>query len=74
MHQINNVLILPISLQRMASSDMTGNHHLHSVSLIRNLPVQYILYFFYSTLSKKRRSVSRSPLFGRSPLIFPLLP
>ena len=62
MHQINSVLILPISLQRMASSDMTGNHHLHGVSLIRNLPVRYILYFFYSALSKKRRAVSRSPL------------
>lgn len=53
MHQINSVLILPISLQRMASSDMTGNHHLHGVSLIRYLPVRYILYFFYSALSKK---------------------
>lgn len=69
MHQINSVLILPISLQRMASSDMTGNHHLHGVSLIRNLPVRYISYFFYSALSKKRRAVSRSPLSVRSPLI-----
>lgn len=70
MHQINSVLILPISLQRMASSDMTGNHHLHGVSLIRNLPVRYILYFFYSAnLSKKRRAVSRSPLSVRAPLI-----
>lgn len=69
MHQINSVLILPISLQCMASSDMTGNHHLHGVSLIRNLPVRYILYFFYSALSKKRRAVSRSPLSVRSPLI-----
>ena len=68
MHPINSVLILPISLQRMASSDMTGNHHLHGVSLIRNLPVR-ILYFFYSALSKKRRVVSRSPLSVRSPLI-----
>lgn len=62
MHPINSVLILPISLQRMAPSDMTGNHHLHGVSPIRNLPVRYILYFFYSALSKKRRAVSRSPL------------
>lgn len=46
MHPINSVLILPISLQRMASSDMTGNHHLYGVSPIRNLPVRYILYFF----------------------------
>ena len=69
MHQINSVLILPISLQRMAASDMTGNHHLHGVSLIRNLPAQYILYSFYSALSKKRRAVSRSPLSVRSPLI-----
>lgn len=71
MHPINSVLILPISLQHMASYDMTGNHHLHGVSLIRNLPVRYILYFFYSALSKKRRAVSRSPLSVRSPLIFP---
>lgn len=55
MHLINSVLILPISLQRMASSDMTGNHHLYGVSPIRNLPVRYILYFFYSALSKKYR-------------------
>lgn len=55
--------------QRTDSSDMTGSHHLHGVSLIRNLPIQYILYFFYSALSKKRRAVSRSPLSVRSPLI-----
>lgn len=66
MHQINSVLILPISLQRMASSDMTGNHHLHGVSLIRNLPVRYILYFFYSALSKKRRGFpARLYLYAR---------
>ena len=41
----------------------------HQKSTCSNLPVRYILYFFYSALSKKRRAVSRSPLSVRSPLI-----
>lgn len=31
MYQINSVLFLPVSLQRMASPDVTGNHHLNGI-------------------------------------------
>lgn len=74
MHQINSVLILPISLQRMASSDMTGNHHLHGVSLIRNLPVRYILIYYIPFIQPCPKRGERFParlyLYARHSFFF----
>ena len=74
MHQINSVLILPISLQRMASSDMTGNHHLHGVSLIRNLPVRYILFLLFSPVQKEASGFPLASICTLATHSFPLSP
>lgn len=66
MHPINSVLILPISLQHMASYDMTGNHHLHGVSLIRNLPVDiYYISFIQPCPKRGERFPARLYLYAR---------